>query len=404
MDVRIRILPEQVLVRLEMNLVFLDEMVDFYREIPERISTNEFEELPDILREFFTQSHPITIDGVRVLPTLERLQINDPDLSLLPLFPVSGEMGLRKIKFDLVYPVKQPPTRVEFEWNTYPPDILTDPEDPPKLMIAAELEAEGTRRPMVFSEDEPGYTWHSLEDSIEARMLEVPTTPEKKGVQVPLAALIVLFIGSFVIVIGLVVMRRTERTGPFLVAIVVEGLLIVIAAILFMTQRGTMTIGGGPSLPTQVQAEEIFKPLHANIYRAFDYVEESDIYDALSQSAHGDFLDTIYRTIFRGLVMEEEGGAVARVARVIPSEIDIEDIGLSPEGSPSFMVRCRWRVDGVVSHWGHIHARSNEYLARWAVNQTQEGWRLSGAEILEQDRIDVPDLDHDEDEEEAFDL
>ena len=89
------------------------------------------------------------------------------------------------------------------------------------------------------------------------------------------------------------------------------------------------------------------------------------------------------------------------MARVIPSVIEVEDIGLNEQGMPTFTVRCRWRVDGVVSHWGHAHARSNEYDARWSVEETSEGWRLAGAEILQQDRVDDPGW---ETQEEEFEL
>ena len=167
--------------------------------------------------------------------------------------------------------------------------------------------------------------------------------------------------------------------------------MIAVASAFFVTGKGTVRFGGGPTLPTAQEAEAIFTPLHANLYRAFDYVEESDIYDALSQSADGPFLDTIYRTIFRGLVMEEEGGAVARVARVKPLDIEVEEIGLTEEGRPVVQLRCQWRVDGLVSHWGHAHARSNIYSARWNLLETPVGWRLGGLEILEQDRVDGED-------------
>ena len=121
-----------------MNLVFLDYLVDFPREEPARISSVEWPDLKPTLLEFFEQSHPVRIDDQRVLPELEELQINDPDLALLPLFPISGEQGLRKIRFRLVYPTSSMPSKVEISWTTFPPDILTDLVDPPPLDLAAE--------------------------------------------------------------------------------------------------------------------------------------------------------------------------------------------------------------------------------------------------------------------------
>lgn len=90
--------------------------------------------------------------------------------------------------------------------------------------------------------------------------------------------------------------------------------------------------------------------------------------------------------------MQEEGGAVARVTEVRPLEIEVGDIVME-EGEdglerPAFTVSCRWQVDGVVSHWGHSHERTNEYFADWDVVEGPDGWQLTGAEIREQDRLE----------------
>ena len=53
-----------------------------------------------------------------------------------------------------------------------------------------------------------------------------------------------------------------------------------------------------------------------NIYRAFDYNEKSDVYDALEHSVTGDLLEELFLKIQSGLRMQEQGGAVAHVKRV----------------------------------------------------------------------------------------
>jgi hypothetical protein len=75
----------------------------------------------------------------------------------------------------------------------------------------------------------------------------------------------------------------------------------------------------------------------------------------------------------------------------------VGDIGVAADADgierPVFTVECRWQVEGVVSHWGHAHSRTNEYLALWSVAEEADGWRLTGAEILEQDRVDESSTD-----------
>ena len=409
-DVRIFITEEEVRVRLEMNLVFLDEMIDFPRENLDQVSSVEWVDLRPSLEAFFRSKHPVSIDGTIVKPSLEKLQINDPDLRLLPLFPVSGERGLRKIRFELVYEVPAPPPGiVSFEWSTFPPNILLDPDDPPPLAIAAELDAEGIRTPLLFTTRERGYTWHATGGDVESRLLVVPSPVSDQGTDLPLLSIGLFVIGGIVVVVGIFFSRSMGSGAPIVVAALIEGPLVLGAVFALIYNVGMVSIGGGLQPPDRVEAKEIFKPLHSNVYRAFDFVEEEDIYLALSRSVEGDFLDDLYRTIFRSLVMQEEGGAVARISDVRPIEIEVGEVGVVDGGEagdrPAFNVRCRWQVEGVVSHWGHAHTRVNEYLADWSVALTPDGWRLTGSEILEQDRIEdsstdpLDDLEMDEDTE-----
>ena len=397
-DVRISIDETAVVVRLEMNLVFLDHIVDFPREDPARISTVEWPAVEPLLLEFFTRRHPLRVDGRVIEPSVAGLQINDPDLALLPLFPVSGERGLRKIRFELVYPIEEKPSTVELSWTTFPPDILTDPVDPPPLDIAAELDAEGVRQPLLFSGDRPGVTWNAMGESIDARLLEVPASPVDPPIAVPLLAITFFVVGGVVIIVGIGMSRTTGSPKPLAASVVIEGLFLIGGVAVLLADVGTIGFGGGPRAPDAEEAEAIFRPLHANVYRAFDYVDEGDIYDALDRSVEGPFLQKLYRTIFQGLVMQEEGGAVARISEVRPIDIVVGEIrreeGDDGTGRSAFEVDCRWQVEGVVSHWGHSHRRINEYLAEWDVVDGPNGWRLVDARITEQDRLDTPDEDH----------
>ena len=81
-------------------------------------------------------------------------------------------------------------------------------------------------------------------------------------------------------------------------------------------------------MPAVAAAETIFTPLPRDIYRAFDYVEEGEIYDALARSVQGDLLDELYQQVYRSLIMHEEGGAVSRVQAVRSVATTVESVGL----------------------------------------------------------------------------
>ena len=66
-----------------------------------------------------------------------------------------------------------------------------------------------------------------------------------------------------------------------------------------------------PALDAE-QALAVFRPLHANIYRAFDYDTESDVYDALERVVEGKLLDRLYDEIYTDLVLADDGARSAR--------------------------------------------------------------------------------------------
>ena len=146
-------------------------------------------------------------------------------------------------------------------------------------------------------------------------------------------------------------------------------------------------------LPTEAEALAIFEPLHENIYRAFDYTDESAVYDALSQSVDGELLAGLYDEVYRSLVLQEEGGAVSKVTAVRHDRMDVGEIGLvGPEGRVGFRLECQWQVDGAVYHWGHAHTRTNEYVAEYTIHAGESGWRIAASQPIEQRRVDAQPL------------
>ena len=121
-----------------------------------------------------------------------------------------------------------------------------------------------------------------------------------------------------------------------------------------------------------------------NIYRAFDYNKESDVYDALAHSVTGDLLEELFLKIQGGLRMREQGNVVAHVKRV-----RIMNTKAGPAADDGRLpVDCTWRVTGSVEHWGHIHTRENEYTARIHLSTTPEDrGRIVAFEVLDEQRI-----------------
>jgi hypothetical protein len=120
-----------------------------------------------------------------------------------------------------------------------------------------------------------------------------------------------------------------------------------------------------------------------NIYRGFDYRGESDIYDALAQSVAGDLLTDLYLKIKQGLVMQEQGGAVARVQEVKVTRS--EPAAGKAEGG--FVERVTWRVAGTIEHWGHVHTRVNEYTADLGITPQGGAWKIVSLKVTRQSQV-----------------
>ncbi|MBC23626.1 MAG: hypothetical protein CMJ32_06890 [Phycisphaerae bacterium] len=391
-DVRIAITDDQVTLSLTMNLVFLDELIPQRREQADLIDPPESSQTIAALLEYFASEQPLLVDGEIVEPRIEALYIDDPSPELMPLFPRTGMRGLRKIRFELIYPLSSPPDRVQFTWNSYPMSELTGGP----LVIKAELTAEGILDIVEFTEQERGYTWHRTGQDIQSRMLQVPepVVQQEDSSLLSTISIIVMAVGAIVLIAMLVSGRPAEALATLI-------LMVILVPLFYLVGRP------GNTPPTKEEARTIFDSLHANVYRSFDYVDESDIYDALSLSVDDELLEQMYATIFRGLIMQEEGGAVSRVTRLTPLNFDLENVGMlsrpTGPGLPErealgFNVLYTWQVEGTVTHWGHSHSRTNNYTARYGVIATEQGWRISQMQPLEQDRVDDdPEFTLDED-------
>jgi hypothetical protein len=143
------------------------------------------------------------------------------------------------------------------------------------------------------------------------------------------------------------------------------------------------SIPAGRSAAADVARAALAETLLRNVYRGFDYRSESDIYDALAQSVAGDLLTDLYLKIKQGLVVQEQGGAVARVREVKVTRS--EPAAGQAEGG--FVNRVTWQVAGTIEHWGHIHARVNEYTADLGIRPQGGTWKIVSMKVVRQSQV-----------------
>ncbi len=393
-DVRIRVGEEAVVCHLLLNLAFVDEVVDVPREDVNALHEVEHDPLRAELYAFFKRENTVWIDGVEVVPLEGGFDVTPAQEHLLPLFPNCGARALIKVGLELTYPVKQPPGSVRIAWGPFPPDyVLATPEGTPPIEVVAQLSAGGQDSLVRFTQDEPEHTWRGSLEEARDRFLPVPDAIGAAAREMPLLSIALAVLAGLVLVFALATgpESRLRRRAPALMVLCFAGA--------FFT-RGVARVqlpGSGSELLTNEQALAIFKPLHANIYRAFDYEAEGDVYDALARSVEGDLLDELYNEMYRSLILQEAGGAVSKVQAVALLEAGVASIERAPDGRLSFEVEARWQVDGAVYHWGHAHTRLNEYRASYTVRSGERsgehGWRIAGSRMLEQFRVSSSPLE-----------
>jgi hypothetical protein len=83
-----------------------------------------------------------------------------------------------------------------------------------------------------------------------------------------------------------------------------------------------------------------WKPALENVYRSFDYRDESVIYDSLERSVTGDLLTDTYLETRRSLELENQGGAWAKVKTVEMVESDHSPLTVQA-------VDGRWRISAL---------------------------------------------------------
>ena len=380
-DLRFELREDRVRVLATPNLAFVDFVSELPREREDYLAPEEEGGAQLVVEELIEEHLKVRVDGLdRRFETVEFLvEPGDPNIALYPRF---GARASTKLRLELEAPLDEVPTRLSLTWSAFPPDLkLFKPENAPPMAISAQLNDGLFDYPLQFTVEEPEYVWVGLLRDPGEALLPVPDPAPARPVRVPLLSMALALLALAQLSLFLVNRQRPVRR-LLITAVLVVSSLQVSESLLIETPFTT-----APEPPTEADARAIFEPLHRNVYTAFAFDSESDIYDALAGSVGGELLDSMYVQVFRSLKLPDEGHGLARVQEVRHRNTTLESSGVLPGTQrPSFTVRAQWEVDGSITHFGHSHERTNEYDARFtvAMGAGEAGaWRLVGHELLE---------------------
>jgi hypothetical protein len=316
--------------------------------------------------EFLRERHPVVIDGRKIVPDLARINFLERTLRTSRVIEPPRELDVYSAILGVifVYPTEGLPRKVTMDWDLFDERI--------QLVAAASVDQAGSL-PVYLEPDFAVLEWENfLKQPVLPTLVEIrrPPTPLERLLGLLRWLLLPLGIG-----LALWLLLRARRGDLSRVAAASAATAAVAAGV------AAFWVGGAAALSDQ-RAGEVVEGLLHNVYRAFDYRREEQIYDTLDRSVTGDLLARIYLETRRGLELANQGGARAKVKSI---EL-LETAARAGEGG-AFVARSTWNVHGSVGHWGHVHQRSNRYKAELEIAPVGGVWKLTGLEILDEERL-----------------
>lgn len=354
------------------SLLTLESWMPIERKDKAFIEIDEQHAAKEAIFSYFRDRNPVEIDGIAVKPSLENIVYYGLDFKDFAQLAPEKRLSAYTARVGIIlnYSTKGTPNAVKLTWemfNNYVPvlySMIYDYENTDQKVF--------TRREPIFEWKNPGRVAATAIAALE---------PPPPATRYPVPVLSVLAALLLLPLLPLALMRRSITTFAGCAILVILGGAGWAWQPVEIDDPFSKT-----AVLTDEEAAALFTTLHKNVYRAFDYRVESDVYDALDKSVGGELLATLYLQIRKGLEMQEQGGAISRIkdVRLVSTERQaLEDA----DPGRAFGMHCTWQVEGSVEHWGHIHTRTNQYQARFTVEALESGWKITGMEVLAEERV-----------------
>lgn len=323
-------------------------------------------ELPDLLNA----RSPMTVDGKKVQPDFVRLSYLRIGPTGLVILEPGEDIQVDAAIVGLIYstPTTEFAKQATVEWPYFTPEMAKVP--------GYAIDAAGPFL-MDLTPDDPVLTW--------TNHFKKPPYPEVGAVAFDAGDTMTpaMFVLAGVAVMGAVlVLLALKRPRPARGRQIAAGVGIVVVAMAAIP----VVLSGQRQARIEIEGEALdalVADLLGNVYRAFDFKQEDQVYDRLELTLDGDVLERVYLDQRKTLRVERAGGAQARVDNVAIGSVE----RLEPGGSGELLVRATWQISGTVGHWGHTHRRVNAYEADMRLAPRGGSWKILDLDILSQERL-----------------
>ena len=341
------------------------------------IELDELEPLRQRIGEFMLRRNPVLVDGEALKPILDRSNYVKVALTGIQLMekPERLEIDTAIVGVILTYLTDGMPQEVTVDWELFTdqidrvPATATDPAGP---------------LPTFLTPDDSIHTWTNyLRNYRLPTVQQVAVAGSLGEFSLPAVSIVLALL---MVPAGFWFIRRRQQANSTLFP--VTALLALVIAIIAAYPVGRVTVARPMALAGELppeQARDLLQVLLKNVYRAFDFREEVDVYDKLAISVDGELLSDIYLQNRRSFAVKQAGGAQAKIKSVDILDAVAERLDDQPAG---YAIRGQWSAQGTVGHWGHTHTRRNRYEAIVTVRADEGAWKITDLEMLEEQRVD----------------
>ncbi len=355
----------------------LEQWMDLGLRGTEYIEVDELGTLRQRIESFLLAKNIVKVDGEALKPIMDRSNYVTVGISGIQILeqPQRLEISTAIVGVIIAYLTEGMPQQVSVDWELFTdqvrqvPATATDPAGP---------------LPTFLTPDDNVHTWTNfLKNYTPPTVAQVALKDTVNKLSIPIGSvsgLLVIFMALW----WLWYRRQHQQSFRLPLLTIIVGLLIAVVAFpyaRFSVNRPTALISG----LSNDESELIMHSLLKNVYRSFDFRDESDVYDRLALSVQGDLLEEIYLQNRKSFAVKKAGGAQARVKQVEILEARAEPSSAEGKG---FDVKATWTAQGSVGHWGHVHTRKNYYDALVNVQVVDGHWKITGLELLEEKRLD----------------
>ena len=355
----------------------LEQWMDLGLRGSEFIEVDELEPLKQRIGEFLLTRNPVDIDGQSLKPILDRTNFVKVALTGIQILerPERLDLSTAIVGVIITYLTDGLPQEVHVTW-----ELFTDQID--RVPVSA-IDPAGPLSSFVDREANV-HTWTNF-----LKNYQLPTVDQvaldKALTTINFPAATVACLLALIPVLR--IWKSSNGNSGKRNTMLMVGLALVAGSVaLYPYARVPLAKPAqfAPSL-TQAQSEIILQSLLKNVYRAFDFRDEEDVYDKLAISVSGEMLRDIYLQSRKSLEVQRAGGAQAKVKEV---EVLEAEVASQPDRPLAQTFRARWTAMGTVGHWGHIHSRKNLYDGLITVDPVEGNWKITDLELLEEKRID----------------